>query len=205
MANASAQQPKGYAETAYVVANPGDTLWGKKVRANGGSYLKSIRMESVEGVKTTYKPENILAAGYIDSSNPSYGSYWREYEQITDPDNPSEFILAERLVDGNVIRLYSHPSGFGIPRPKLRNVGFSLGTFGSGINIDLGTGAPEPRYVIAKNGKPSAAITKSTFNRVYDALFTDCPAFVDVIRSTPSLRSFDNLEELINIYNEQCP
>lgn len=196
-------QNSNYVENAYVVTTPGDTVWAQKIKFSGNRFLKSIKIAYPNGTKATYKAKQLIAAGYLTFDRD--GEFWVEYEKIIDPENPSEYILAERLADGLAMRLYSHPSGFGYSSVAIRGLGIAIGSFGSGVDIDLAPGDPIRRYIIVKEGlQRPVVITDRNFGRIYQSLFTDCPTFTETMKSNSQFINMNNIVELVHTYNSKC-
>lgn len=203
-------QNNGYNESAYVVTYQNDTIWGECNHVSAGKFFRSIKMKSEAGIVTKYKEAKIRAAGFIEKDKDIPSEYnqpavWRQYEKIANPNDLTDSVMVEKIAYGPLMRLFVDPITTNMPKLVLRNVGFSFGSFGSGVNIDLGAmSRPLESFIIVKGNKQPIFINPNNFNKLFDALFGDCPAFLNIVNQNPSDKRFDQLPYLVSEYNHQC-
>ena len=206
---ASYAQNRGYLESAYVVTYQRDTIWGEYAGSSIGKYFNSIKMKDPRGIKTKYREDRIVAAGFIEPDSDVPAGFeppiWRQFEKIANPSDLSDSLIIEKIAYGPRMRLFVDPITTQVPKFTIRNIGFSVGTYGSGISIDLGAHKePLQSFIIIKGKNQPIFITPKNFSRLYFVLFNDCNEFMTFINNHPEYKRFEELPNLVSEYNRCC-
>ncbi|WP_128548013.1 hypothetical protein [Larkinella soli] len=182
----------------YVVTAQNDTIRGKvRVGSMVNDAPASVVVRTADDKKINLKGENLrLIAQQIPKFAYATGSIPREremivFERVPNPRRDGKTALLERLSHPGKIVLYFDAGGW------KKNSEFTFG------NLTIGTNPKDLSFVVVKNGTDARIVKKGTFDEEHEALFGDCPKFVQQFPAA-TRRDWNRFGDLVEQYNQLC-
>ncbi|RAK02263.1 hypothetical protein LX87_00383 [Larkinella arboricola] len=182
----------------YVVTTENDTIRGKvRVNTMVNDAPASIVVRLADDKKVTFKGEKLrLVAQDIPKFAYATGAIPREREQIVfervpNPRKDGKTALLERLSHPGKITLYFDANGW------KKNAEYTFG------NFTIATNPKDLSFVVVKDQTNARIVKKGTFDDEHEALFGDCPAFVQRFPAA-TRRDWKRFGDLVESYNQTC-